>query len=286
VCVCVCVCQCVCVPVSARSLIALVGIRWCLFSSLSRVYEGVFVHRHAAAAPAAALTWRRAPAADVPAGDVLCHTGDFELRGSRGRCCSRDVDRFARFLSRQPHAHKLVVAGNHDRTVFRLGKAAATAMLRGHGVTYLQNEHVVACGLTFFGCPFSPASSSPNSAFQVSEAVGAQMLAAQCPPSVDVLLTHANGRDAFRRIISSVRPRVHAFGHFHDSCGVWREGLIGGRTVLCVNSSVCDELYRAVQPLVVLDVFPMAAISAAATTTASSAPAAAVEAVDLAVSSL
>ena len=59
---------------------------------------------------------------DIPPGDILCHLGDVQLRGSRGRCCCGDVRSFVRFMKRQKHPHKLIVAGNHDRDMQALGK--------------------------------------------------------------------------------------------------------------------------------------------------------------------
>ncbi|HWB80902.1 MAG TPA: metallophosphoesterase, partial [Nannocystaceae bacterium] len=45
----------------------------------------------------------------VPAGDVLIHAGDSTKRGTMAQL--REVAAFLRGL---PHAHKIIIAGNHD----------------------------------------------------------------------------------------------------------------------------------------------------------------------------
>ena len=45
----------------------------------------------------------------VPEGDVLVHAGDFSNVG-----LEKDVISFNRWLGELPHAHKVVIAGNHD----------------------------------------------------------------------------------------------------------------------------------------------------------------------------
>ena len=45
----------------------------------------------------------------IPSGDVLVHTGDFSNKGDL-----QAIRRFNEFLGRMPHAHKVVVCGNHD----------------------------------------------------------------------------------------------------------------------------------------------------------------------------
>lgn len=45
----------------------------------------------------------------IPKGDVLLHTGDFTNHGSQD-----EVEAFAVWLAKQPHAIKIVIPGNHD----------------------------------------------------------------------------------------------------------------------------------------------------------------------------
>jgi 3',5'-cyclic AMP phosphodiesterase CpdA len=47
----------------------------------------------------------------VPDGDILIHAGDFMTYGN----APREIIDFNAWLGRQPHTHKIVIAGNHDR---------------------------------------------------------------------------------------------------------------------------------------------------------------------------
>ena len=103
----------------------------------------------------------------VPPGDVLCHTGDISFCARGGVAV---LGEFNSLLASLPHPHKLVIAGNHDRHLERLGREEAKRLLSA--ATYLENEGVHVCGLHFWGSPFSPrhkGSRSSNRAFQYSE---------------------------------------------------------------------------------------------------------------------
>ena len=50
---------------------------------------------------------------------------------------------------------------------------------------------------------------------------------------------------------AAVKPRVHVFGHIHDSYGV----AYAGPRVL-VNASICDESYRPIHRPIVVDISP------------------------------
>ena len=48
---------------------------------------------------------------DLPAGDVLLHTGDFTMQGRENEIIS-----FSKWLGKLPFKHKVVVSGNHEVT--------------------------------------------------------------------------------------------------------------------------------------------------------------------------
>ena len=78
---------------------------------------------------------------DVPPGDVLVHAGDATMQGTRG-----EIRAFDDWLAELPHAHKLVIAGNHD-WLFERAPAEARALLRH--ATYLQDSGIAIDGLRF-----------------------------------------------------------------------------------------------------------------------------------------
>jgi 3',5'-cyclic AMP phosphodiesterase CpdA len=108
----------------------------------------------------------------LPAGDVLVHAGDFTVHGSLAE--TRD---FAAWWHAQPHAQKVLIAGNHDKCLARecgssededddLGagvdagdrRVTAEALLAGPGSHYLCDSAVVTARGAFrvWGSPFQP----------------------------------------------------------------------------------------------------------------------------------
>ncbi len=70
----------------------------------------------------------------VPDGDVLVHAGDFCSRGEL-----REVAPFVNWLTRQPHAHKVLIAGNHDEC-FEKSPECIPSLLAGTGIHYLHDS--------------------------------------------------------------------------------------------------------------------------------------------------
>lgn len=158
----------------------------------------------------------------VPDGDVLVHSGDCTRHGSL-----EDVDELNRWLGTLPHAHKIVIAGNHD---FCFQEQPAEARARLTNATYLHDEGCEIAGLTFYGSPWTP--TFFDWAFMLSDDELAAKWAA-IPAGVDVLVTHgppfgvldwtnreehAGSRTLLERV-RAVRPRVHVFGHIHEAAG-------------------------------------------------------------------
>lgn len=159
---------------------------------------------------------------EVPPGDVLVHAGDCTKHGSL-----EDVEFFNEWLGTLPHAHKVVIAGNHD---FCFQEQPAEARARLTNATYLQDEGCEVAGLRFYGSPWTP--TFFDWAFMLSE----DELAAKwalVPAGLDVLVTHgppfgvldltnrderAGSRTLLERV-REVRPRVHVFGHIHEAAG-------------------------------------------------------------------
>src|SRR6202140_2910243 len=82
----------------------------------------------------------------VPDGDVLIHAGDLTRRGT-----FEEVRAAGAWLTKLPHKHKLVVAGNHD-FLFERDPAAARALFTP--TTYLETQLVEIDGVAFYGSTF------------------------------------------------------------------------------------------------------------------------------------
>jgi predicted phosphohydrolase len=196
-------------------------------------------------------THERHAAIDVPEGDVLICAGDVTANGNPAA-----LERFARWMSQQPHAHKILVAGNHDWCFERNGRA-----LLPPDIIYLQDSATAIDGLRIWGSPWQPRFC--DWAFNLDR--GPQLAAkwALIPADTDILVTHGPpfgtldltprgdraGCEALAaRLEHLPRVRLHVFGHIHHGYGVVeRDGRIS------VNASICDESYRATNAPVVID---------------------------------
>jgi hypothetical protein len=79
----------------------------------------------------------------LPDGEILIHAGDFMTYGN----APREIIDFNTWLGRQPHAHKIVIAGNHDR-LFESHPIPARDLITN--ATYLEDSGVEVEGLKFW----------------------------------------------------------------------------------------------------------------------------------------
>jgi predicted phosphodiesterase len=188
----------------------------------------------------------------VPDGDVLVHAGDFCSHGKE-----KEARSFARWLAAQPHAHKVVIAGNHDRCL-ELDLGLGERLFEG--ATYLLDREATVAGLRFYGSPWQPEFLSW--AFNLPRGEPLRAVWSKIPNDVDVLVTHGPpfgvldgtflgalvGCEELRTAVDRVMPRMHVFGHIHEARGA----AVEGRT-LFVNASTCTLGYEPTNPIVVVD---------------------------------
>lgn len=198
-------------------------------------------------------THTRHDLATCPPGDVLLYAGDIVFSGRRlsNAAVAHHYRQFNSWLEQVPCAHKVVIAGNHDRYLEEIG-AEASAQLLSNAI-YLANSSVTLHGLSFFGSPVNRGSSQ-NSAFQSATFLSqfhAALMAEESSGPVDVLLTHG---PLPRQEVAQMLPRVqlHSWGHFHARHGVRVEGK-DTRTWLSVCACILDGHYEATQGAVVCD---------------------------------
>jgi predicted phosphohydrolase len=168
----------------------------------------------------------------VPEGDVFVHAGDLCRRG--------DLEELARavdFIRALPHAHKLIVAGNHDWSFAREPERARS--LLGHDIHYLEDSGLELLGLRFWGSPWQPEFNAW--AFNLPRGPELAQKWSLVPEGLDVLVTHGPpagfgdrvsvaGRQGCADLLERVRlvrPRLHLFGHIHEDGGSWTsEGVV------------------------------------------------------------
>ncbi len=183
---------------------------------------------------------------EAPEGDVLVHCGDWSMRGHLS-----ELRAFNGFLERQPHRHKIVIAGNHDFCMQHRAEEARALLTAAH---YLQDERLRIEDIQFYGSPWQPW--FHDWAFNLARGETIAQKWELIPGDTDVLITHGPPHGILDRAYTGERvgceelllrvrdlgPSLHLFGHIHEDRGYRREG-----DTLFVNASICDIRYRPVQ---------------------------------------
>lgn len=166
----------------------------------------------------------------IPPGDILIHAGDLTQGGT-----AAELQTQLQWLNAQPHAHKLVIAGNHD-TVLDPLKAADCGFssqdresLQWGSLVYLQHSscsvEVRGWTLSVFGHPSTR--KNGNWAFQYER--GLDLFHNQIPEHTDILVTHSPpqfhldiagwGEGFLLKELERMRPKLHVFRHIHGGYG-------------------------------------------------------------------
>lgn len=180
----------------------------------------------------------------LPKGDVLLHTGDFTSRGRKDECAD-----FLKWLAQQPFKHKVFIAGNHD-FFFEQARGEEVTALIPEGLTYLNDSGTTIGGITIWGSPVTPW--YYNWAFNRYRGEEIRKHWDLIPSDTQILMTHgpAHGfldltvteqhvgcQDLLRKVLM-VKPKLHVFGHIHESYGSFRRS-----DIRFINASVVNERY-------------------------------------------
>lgn len=217
----------------------------------------------------------------VPDGDVLIHAGDLSGRTAQPLASNLDprgklrglvqMDTWEQFrlLGDLPHAHKLVIAGNHDHAL-QFEPNLGQKLAREYGLLFLDAAPAEIAGVRVWGSAWTPwfldwAFNFPRASEGERQAVhhyshipdDTQLLVTHGPPrgildQLDERGTspgeHVGGTQLRERVRSLPNLRAHVFGHIHSSYGAQRDG-----DVLSVNTAICTEEYRPTNPPIVMD---------------------------------
>ncbi|KAJ5591608.1 uncharacterized protein N7459_001977 [Penicillium hispanicum] len=183
----------------------------------------------------------------LPPGDILIHAGDLTVHGTFA-----EVQAQLRWLSSQPHTHKVVIAGNHD-ILLDASNAGVLALadnvpgrhaLDWGGIRYLQDEAVAVDlpmpGLEtrrvkIYGSPLTP--ECGRWAFQYPAI--RDVWTGRVPDDTDILVVHGppalygdcdgemgptgrvkvKGDGYLLREIRRVKPKMVVCGHIHGAYG-------------------------------------------------------------------
>lgn len=176
---------------------------------------------------------------------MLIHAGDVSYKGRK-----EEVEDFLKWFSARPFEHKIFIAGNHD-FYFEKINAEIIAGLIPSNVIYLKDSGVSINGINIWGSPYTPV--FYNWAFNRQRGAAIRKHWELIPPATDLLVTHgpaygfldlimneqhAGCQDLLRTILT-IKPKLHVFGHIHESYGnIRRSGI------QFINASMVDELYR------------------------------------------
>ena len=184
---------------------------------------------------------------DVPDdGEILIHGGDITGRGRLD-----EVADFDDWLSIRPHAHRVVIAGNHDRCLEERPEEAEAKL---EHATYLRDSGCEIAGLKIWGSPWTPMFFDWSFMLERGEKIAEKW--AQIPDDTDVLVTHGPphgildeahgathaGCEALRERVLEIEPRLHIFGHIHEARGRLERGA-----TTFINASC----FRGLDPFVV-----------------------------------
>lgn len=162
----------------------------------------------------------------VPEGDVFIFAGDMSVFNKN---IMNYID-FNNWLGEIPCRYKIVIAGNHD-VIFQRNKDKVKEIFTN--CIYLQDESVVIDGFKFYGSPWQP--EFGGWAFNLQRGIRLAETWKRIPEDTDVLITHGppkqicdwNGseevgcEDLLKRVFE-VKPKLHIFGHIHQSRGKFK----------------------------------------------------------------
>jgi Icc-related predicted phosphoesterase len=189
----------------------------------------------------------------VPDGDILVHCGDITARGEIESLIS-----FNKWLTELPHKHKIIIAGNHDFSAENQG-SLWSEILSEH--IYLLDQTAEVEGIKFYGSPYQPW--FHNWAFNLERGEPLRRKWTMIPDDTDVLITHGPplnildltqrdrlhvGCEELLKRVKQISPKIHAFGHIHESYGVYEEGQ-----TIFINASICTLEYQPINLPIVYD---------------------------------
>lgn len=196
----------------------------------------------------------------IPQGDVLIHAGDMTNLGELG-----ELDSVASFFSKQPHKHKIVICGNHERQVSE-DTETVKSIFEPYGIKVLHNETIEINGVKFYGEPRTP--EFFNWGWMYKRGKEAEEIWNKVPEDTDVLICHGPpygygdlaprlfgfcgvpsgfenkphhvGCRQQLKMLQRIKPKLVVCGHIHFSYGIH---LTDFGTVIA-NAAICTEGYK------------------------------------------
>jgi Icc-related predicted phosphoesterase len=194
---------------------------------------------------------------DLKGGDILVHSGDATGHGTEAQ--SR---MFLEWLAslKDKYKHVIFTPGNHD-IWFEDEPDVAKELCDSLGIVYLVDSGAEIEGLKFWGTPVTPYINSnmafgrslDDTGFTYNKYSGAMGYIKPIrshweliPMDTDVLVTHAPAKNLLddhgkwgcpilESLICKINPKVHIFGHIHESSGFMSFNDILFANAACLN---------------------------------------------------
>ncbi|CAD8061222.1 unnamed protein product [Paramecium sonneborni] len=191
----------------------------------------------------------------MPKGDVLIHCGDFTNYGE-----IEGIRKFKKWLIEQPFKHKILIAGNHDRSFDQIKYPQLYNQMKEeiedlkNQCHYLYNNSCIIEGYKIWGSPYSL--EFCNWAFQLDPR-NAKQFWNQIEEGTDIVVTHGPsyghgdlvdnsgnvGDIELLNKIKQIKPKYHLFGHIHEGYGITEE-KVDENIIKFVNCSSLNEYYK------------------------------------------
>ena len=210
----------------------------------------------------------------IPECDILIHCGDFTTTSH-----PEEYEEFLAFLkSSTKFKYKIVIAGNHDlffdpefydttlKTSYHHGFDYDMNLVRGikekikENCIYLENSGCKILGLNIFGAPAMP----QDYPCPFSRERGSKILNEwkKIPENIDILITHtppkgildlttreknAGCLDLRNEVEKRIKPKIHVFGHIHESYGIYYQ-----KDIIYINAAIVNKNYKPVNMPIVI----------------------------------
>lgn len=187
----------------------------------------------------------------LPKGDILIHTGDFDIYGIAHLEALNDWFGTLNFRD------IIFIGGNHD-LLFPYYHKDVTKSLFTNAI-YLENDSVEIDGIKIWGSPYSPFFSQ-GWAFN-GFVDDLKKIWSTIPSDTDIVITHCNpfgindvvrgisqGCPALRDRLKEIKPKYHISGHIHEGYGIYQD-----ENTVYVNASIMDEFYTPINKPIVIE---------------------------------
>jgi len=211
----------------------------------------------------------------IPPGDILIHSGDIVNECLRSDFYSKLLTDFNNFLGKLPHTYKIYIAGNHDVKIDRDGMDSEKMKKIIPNGIYLQDSGIlINQKIRIYGTPWY----SGECSFETKWEWRKKMIYSITDP-IDILITHQppwnkldlaweSGRqdeksylckvcnkdhpryrhwgcEELAKVLTTLKPKVHQFGHVHDAFGILstESTTFINATMDLVKTPICFDYY-------------------------------------------